>query len=69
MIWMSTWLWGTKMKALGENTPITIGLAILVIGFAFWMGKMHSDLSNLGEQVQTVLQDHEQRIRALEAGK
>ena len=53
-------------RAIGEGTPLTIGLVVTMLGFAFWMGIQHSELSTLNTNVRDVLKDHESRIRVLE---
>lgn len=54
---------------ISDRTSVTVGLLVLMVGFAFWMGVQHSNLNELGVSVRDVLKDHEQRIRALEKGK
>ena len=63
----------SKQKPISQTTPVTVGLLILLLGLAFWLGVQHAQLRNLGErmndlscQVKTVIQDHEKRLRALE---
>ena len=51
---------------IGEGTHITIGLGVLLLGLAFWMGVMHMQLQGLNAGLDKVLSDHEARIRALE---
>ncbi len=51
---------------LGEKTPLTIGLVLTLLGFAFWMGVQHSQMNELNTSVKEVMKDHETRIRVLE---
>jgi hypothetical protein len=62
--------------AIGKASTVTIGLVLTFLGFAFWMGVQHSQLSTVSSGVDELktsvkenLRDHEQRIRNLEIKK
>lgn len=52
--------------AINDKTWVSLGLVFTFVGFAFWMGVQHSQLSTLNENFSKFFQDHETRIRVLE---
>ena len=56
-------------SAIGERTWVSLTLVITFVGFAFWMGIQHSQLSTLNDNFAKFFADHETRIRVLEKGK
>lgn len=57
---------GERKAVLGENSYVTISLVGVLLGFAFWMGIQHNQLSDLNASVRDILKDHETRLRVLE---
>lgn len=55
--------------AITEKSWVSVGLLIILIGFAFWMGVQHSQLRELNDFCRSIVADHESRIRILEKGK
>ncbi len=56
-------------NAISEKSWVSLGLVITFVGFAFWMGVQHSQLSELNAFMRSIVADHETRIRILEKGK
>lgn len=56
-------------NAINDKTWVSLGLVMTFIGFAFWMGVQHSQLSTLNENFAKFFADHETRIRVLEKVK
>ena len=54
---------------ISEKSWVSLGLVITFVGFAFWMGVQHSQLSELNAFMRSIVSDHETRIRVLEKGK
>ena len=53
-------------NGLSEKSWVSLGLVITFVGFAFWMGVQHSQLSELNAYMRGIVADHETRIRTLE---
>jgi hypothetical protein len=53
-------------QAISEKSWVSLGLVITFVGFAFWMGVQHSQLSELNGFMRGIVADHETRIRVLE---
>lgn len=59
----------TRRFVIGENTPVAVGLVIVLVGFAFWMGVLHTTVNGMSGNLEKVLLDHETRLRVLERSK
>jgi len=53
-------------NAISDKTWVSLGLVVTFVGFAFWMGVQHNQLSELNSYMRGIVTDHETRIRVLE---
>lgn len=42
------------MEVISENTPITLGLVIILVGFIVWLSKLHMTTASQGKQIEEI---------------